>query len=327
MPAILRRAVARPAPEILRLHHVLSPSANVHTRLLTRWAKQIAQESEGRLRIEIFPSMQLGGRPQQLYDQAREGLADIVWAWPGLTPGRFRKTEVFELPFVADRRAIVNSQAVQAFYDSHARDEFAETHVLAVCAQDRGEIHATKPVQGMRDLKGLRLRPPTRFAGEALTALGASVVAMPFPQIPDALANGAIEGCLLSWEQVPAIRLHERLAFHTEVFGVPTLQTAIFILTMNKERYRKLPADLREVLDRNSGAVFARRAGKMWDEQALSVEDMARARGNKIIELSEAETARWKASAAPVTGAWRQEVGNADKLLAAAAGEVARFRA
>ena len=56
--------------------------------------------------------MQLGGTPPQLYDQARDGVADIVWTLPGYTPGRFPRIEVFELPFVAHKRGIVNCKAV-----------------------------------------------------------------------------------------------------------------------------------------------------------------------------------------------------------------------
>ncbi len=44
-------------------------------------------DSQGRrIKIDIFPSMQLGGTPPQLFDQARDGVADIVWTLPGNTP-------------------------------------------------------------------------------------------------------------------------------------------------------------------------------------------------------------------------------------------------
>ena len=72
--------------------------------------------------------MQLGGAPPQLFDQARDGVADIVWTLPGNTPGRFPAIEVFELPFVADKRGVVNAQAVQEFADADLQDEFKDVH-------------------------------------------------------------------------------------------------------------------------------------------------------------------------------------------------------
>src|SRR4051794_36374903 len=78
-PVVLRVTRARAAEAVLRLHHFLPPVSKAHKLLLAPWADQIATASDGRIRIQIFPSMQLGGAPPQLYDQARDGVADIVW--------------------------------------------------------------------------------------------------------------------------------------------------------------------------------------------------------------------------------------------------------
>ncbi|MBD0272485.1 MAG: C4-dicarboxylate ABC transporter, partial [Acetobacteraceae bacterium] len=99
-PALLRHSPAAAQETTLRLHHFLPAVSNVHRFFLQPWAQKVQQESGGRLRIQIFPAMQLGGAPPQLFDQARDGVADIVWTLPGNTPGRFPRIEVFELPFV-----------------------------------------------------------------------------------------------------------------------------------------------------------------------------------------------------------------------------------
>src|SRR5690606_31540637 len=104
-PAVLRVTRANAAEVTLRLHHFLPPVASVPKHMLEPWAKRIETGTGGRLKIELYPSMQLGGTPPQLYDQAKDGVADIVWTLPGYTAGRFPSTEVFELPFVAARTA------------------------------------------------------------------------------------------------------------------------------------------------------------------------------------------------------------------------------
>ena len=112
-PALPRLGRAQQPAVVLKLHHFLSPVAYAHTRFLTPWAKSVEKDSNGRIRIDMFPSMQLGGTASQLYDQAVNGTADIVWTLPGMTPGRFPRIEVFELPFVANQRALANARAVQ----------------------------------------------------------------------------------------------------------------------------------------------------------------------------------------------------------------------
>jgi TRAP-type C4-dicarboxylate transport system substrate-binding protein len=320
------------APEVtLRMHHFLSPLSNGHARFLKPWADQVAARSGGRIRIDIFPSMQLGGAPPQLFDQARDGVVDLVWTLPGNTPGRFPGIETFELPFVAHKRAIVNSRAIAQFAARHLADEFREVHPLCIWAHDHGLIHASRAVRTMEDLKGLRLRFPTRLAGEALKALGANAIGMPVPQVPEALTQRVIDGAVLPWEVVPAIRVQEMVRFHTEIPGSPTLYTASFVLAMNKARYENLPADLRGVIDALSGEVAAAMAGEAWDSQAIAVEKMVRERGNAINVLDESEALRWRETTQVVRDQWVAQMQARGRdgaaLLAAARSLIARYAA
>ena len=83
----------------LKVHHFLSAQTIQHTTMLGDWCKNIARDSKDRLKREIFPSMQLGGTPVQLYEQARDGVVDVAWTLQAFTP-KLAKLEVFELPFM-----------------------------------------------------------------------------------------------------------------------------------------------------------------------------------------------------------------------------------
>ena len=306
-PAVARPALAQ-AQVTLKLHHFLPPVANGHAKMLAPWAKMVEQDSGGKIKIDIFPSMQLGGTPPQLYDQARDGVVDIVWTLPGSTAGRFPSTEVFELPFIGARRGIVNARASQEFADANLGKETSDIKLLSYWSHDHGLIHANKQVTTMDDLKGLKLRSPHRLAGEALKALGATAVPMPIPQVPESLAQRVIDGCVVPWEVVPAIKVHELLKFHTEIPGSPTLYTASFYLAMNKAKYDGLPADLKQAIDKNSGMKFAELAGNMWDTAGAQVEEMVRKRGNTITAISADEKAKWIKTTAPVIDTWIAQV-------------------
>lgn len=307
-PAIITSARAQGAVT-LKLHHFLPAVANVPRRLLEPWAKRIEADSAGKIKIDIFPAMQLGGTPPQLYNQARDGVADIIWTLPGSTPGRFPTTEVIELPFIASKRGIVNALAGQEFAEAHLKEEVKDVKLLCYWAHDAGVIHASKAVKTMDDLKGLKLRNPTRLAGEALKALGATSIGMPIPQVPESLAQRVIDGAVVPWEVVPAIKLQELTKFHTEIPGSPTLYTASFFLAMNKAKYDGMPADLRAIIDKHSGAAFARAAGVMWDEAGASVRSTVQKRdGNAISAISEDEKARWIKATEPVHAAWVDQV-------------------
>jgi TRAP-type C4-dicarboxylate transport system substrate-binding protein len=326
-PSLARLASAQAPEVVLKLHHFLPPTANAQTRFLTPWAKKIEKDSGGRIRIDLYPSMQLGGTASQLYDQVRDGLTDIAWTLPGLTPGRFPKIEVFELPFVANRSAVANAQAVQALYDAQLRAEFSEVHPICVWAHDQGVIHTTKAVTTLSDLKGLKLRAPTRLSSAALKALGANGITMPVTQVADALSNRAIDGCVVPWEVVPSIKVGEFAKFHAQFGTSPVLYTAAFILAMNRPRYNALPAELKKVIDANSGQAAALAAGRMWDNQAVVVADAVKERGNTIIMIDKAEAERWRKATQPVIDGWLKTSKSfgGEKLLADAKALLARY--
>ena len=306
-PAIARPAFAQ-AQVTLKLHHFLPPVANGHTKMLAPWAKMVEQDSGGKIKIDIFPSMQLGGTPPQLYDQARDGVVDIVWTLPGTTAGRFPSTEVFELPFIGARKGIVNARASQEFANANLAKETSDIKLLSYWSHDHGLIHANKAIKTMDDLKGLKLRAPTRLAGEALKALGATAIPMPIPQVPESLANRVIDGAVVPWEVVPAIKLDELVKFHTDIPGSPTLYTASFFLAMNKAKYESLSPDLKQAIDKNSHMKFAELAGNMWDDAGAQVSAMVKARGNELSSITEEEKARWIKTTEPVIEAWIKQV-------------------
>ncbi len=327
-PAILRSVGAQPAQVTLKLHHALAPIANVHTRLLTPWTKAIEQDTGGRLQVVIYPSMQLGGKPAQLYDQVRDGTVDIVWMWPGSQPDRFPGVETFELPFVADRHATANAKAAQDFLEAHLRDELRDVRPLGLFAGDGGIIHSNRSVKSLDEMKGLKLRPPTRLAGEALKALGATSVAMPFTQTPEAMANGVLDGCVVPWEAAPVVRAHELVKFHAGFGASPALSVSTSLLAMNKMKYDALAPDLRAAIDRNSGQRAANFAGAMWDDQAAAAEELVTKRGHTIAEISAHDATRWHKAAEPVIHTWLHHVKgkglDGEKLLASARALIAK---
>ena len=113
----------------LKMHQFLPAQANVPKLILDVWADNVEKDSEGRIKVERFASMALGGKPPELYDQVVDGVADIIWTVVGYTPGRFPSTEVFELPFMIDD-ARAASYAYWHMYEEGMKEEFSDVHML-----------------------------------------------------------------------------------------------------------------------------------------------------------------------------------------------------
>jgi TRAP-type C4-dicarboxylate transport system substrate-binding protein len=327
-PAVMRLAQADAPAITLKLHHFFSSVSSGHDKFLVPWARAVEAESGGRLRIDIFPSMQLGGAPAALFDQARDGAADIVWTMPSLTPGRFPKIEMFELPFVPSRRALVSSKAISGFAAAYLKDEFDEIHPISFSCADRGIIHTNAPVRTIEDIKGLKLHVQTRLAGEAMRVLGAEPVPMPFGQLAMAITARVVDGCVDPWHMVPPLRLSDLLKAHTD-FSDLSLSTTSFVLAMNKASYDRLPHDLKVVIDHNSGQMAAGMAGAMWDVQADAVATDVVQRGGVIVTLLPEAVAHWRKATDPVVDAWlkamKEQKVDGGKLLAGVRALLAKY--
>jgi TRAP-type C4-dicarboxylate transport system substrate-binding protein len=292
----------------LRLHQFLPPVATVPAKILKPWGERLAAASGGRLNIQHFDAMSLGGRPPELMDQARDGVADITMTVVGYTPGRFPRSEVFELPFMMTSPVATSLAFWEMVETDFQSSEYQDLKVLGAWVHGPGVIHSADPIASLEDMKGKTVRGPTRVINDMLSELGGTPVGMPLPAIPEGLSKGVINATVIPWEVTPAVRLTELVTNHTEFTGPEALYTATIVLVMNKAKYEALPDDLKAIIDAESGAKLSEFAAQvMWDNDAPGREK-AVAAGNNIIQLDDAEVARWKAAAQPVIARWVAEM-------------------
>ena len=133
---------------VLKVHHFLAPNATSQKLLLEPWCEKVAKESNNRIKCQIYPAMQLGGTPPQLFDQAKDGVADIIWTVPTYQAGRFVKSEVFELPFMT-KTAEGGSRAFWEYMQKNSLDEFKGTKIIlrTDAAPFRALVDGPKDVQ------------------------------------------------------------------------------------------------------------------------------------------------------------------------------------
>ncbi len=314
MAAGLAGALAAPAAAqetvTLKFHTFMAPKSNVWLDMHEPWMAKVEKESNGRIKFERYPAMQLGGSPRDLFDQARDGVVDIVWTLPGNTPGRVPRIEVFELPFIMTN-AEATSKAFWEYTQTHAKDEFKDVQVIALHVHGPGVIHTKeKQVKTVEDLKGLKVRGPTRFITKMVQSLGATPVGMPLPQIPDALSKGVIDGAVIPWEVVPSVKVNELTRYHAEFDPKGgALYTTTFVLAMNKRKYDSLPPDLKKVIDANSGLETSAWLGKVQqDNDAKGRKATTEIPSSVIYTLSPEEAEPFRKAASRIHEEWVSEL-------------------
>ena len=292
-----------------KLHHFLSAKAPAQSAMLEPWAKQVEANSGGRVRIEIFPSMSLGGKPPELIRQVRDGVVDLVWTVNGYTPGLFPRTEVFELPTVYEDDPRAANLAMQGMFEEHLAADYAGVKVMFLHVHAGQALHTVDAlVRTPAQAQGLQLRIPTRTGAWVIEALGASPVAMPVPDLPQALSKKVVDGALIPFEIIPALKLQDQTQYQIEGADGWRFGTTTFQVSMNLDRWNGLPADVRQAFLDASGPEWWAQVGEIWarnDDDAIQV---AVAAGNEHVVLTEAETAAFRRAVEPVTQRWIDEM-------------------
>jgi len=308
-------AVAAAAPaaaqEItLRLQTFVPPVANPPKTFIIPWIEKVNQAANGRMKVQGYWAMQLGGKAPQLLDQVRDGVVDIVWTLPGFTPGRMPRVEPFELPFV-HKDPLSTTLALQDFQQKYLLDTDLKDYHPILLHVHAGFLFQTKdPILKMDDLKGKKIRAASRGGVWLLEALGATGVGLPLNEIPPALSKGVIDGVTLPYEIAPAVKTQDLVSNFSELAGPqPRLGTNVFTFLMNKDSYAKLPPDMKKVIDDHSGRNIAKWAGENWAAiEAPGKKVIASKPKNKFHTISLAEAEKMKKASQPVFDRWYAEM-------------------
>lgn len=296
----------------LKVHHFLPPKSTAHAKFIVPWCNQIAQKSSGTMQCQIYPAMQLGGSPAQLFDQVKDGVVDIVWTVPGYSAGRFPSIEAFELPFMM-KTPMASSKALWDYVNNNAMEEFSDVHLLATHVHGPGFFHMkSRPILNLEDLNGMKIRAPTRITNQLIAELGATPVGMPVPSVPEALAKGVIDGALVPYEIVPAIKANELTEFHSETpSDSPAIYTTTFIYAMNVNKYKSLSPEHRAIIDNASGLILSGEIGKIFAEGDKTGKSTVSKESINVITTKELE--KWYPVAEIVRSQWIEEMNASGK--------------
>ena len=265
----------------LRFSHFWPATAATHTDIFEPWARKVEEDSDGRIKVEIYPSATLS-KPDATYDATAKGTVDIGSQLQGYTNGRFPLTQVAELPGLSNSATQMNCMLQTLYDDDVISSEYEDTHLLFMMGTGPGGMHTIdKAIRTPDDLKGLRMRRPSAIAGDIIESAGGTPVGLPATDIYTSLQRGVLDGLSLPWDATGSFRLIELTNTHT---NIPFYSSAIMV-TMNKDKYESLPDDLKKVIDDNSGQMMAATAGKVFDAEDDKFMAEAKAKGDTMIDI------------------------------------------
>ncbi len=319
-------ATSLPAPAVLaqagavelKMHSFVPPTHVIWTDVLTPWAADGAKRSNNQRTIKMYPAMQLGGKPPELYRQAVQGIADIIFSLPGYTSADFPMMALTELPGTATN-ADDGTKKLWANFDKFLARDFKGTKVLMLWNSDSASLMSkAKPIKTLEDMKGMKIRTPSAAQTAQLEALGATPIDMPAPAIYNNLDRGVIDATMIPTSAALDFKLIEVARYFT--IDAP-LGRSPFMVVMNKPKYDGLAPNLKKVIDDTTGLQLSLKGAAAYDKKNHEAVDAAR-KSREVIPLAASERQRWVEAFKPMI---QQQVETGEKAGLPARGLVGAY--
>ncbi len=296
-------AAARPVPAqtTLTMSSWVSPHHHLTASVLQVWANDVEKATGGRVKFTMLPKHP--SAPPGTFDAVRDGLVDLSFVTASYTPARHILPLMPELPGGGDT-ALVNSVAYSRIHWKYFQKvgEYRGVKLLGVFTHGPGQMFTKKPVAGIGDVQGLKIRTGGGVAEQVAKALGASAFVKPAPESYELLSSGVADGVFFPLESIISFKLDTVLEQATLFPG--GMYSSAFGLFMNEEKWNKLPKQDQEAIEKISGEDIARLAGASWDEADRKGMEALKKSGVKIIHASPAFVAEVKKRSAPIVEDW-----------------------
>lgn len=307
---------AAPSQVVLKVGSFLPATSEVNVDYVIPWTKQLEKDTDGKVKVQFYDGTSTLGNILNIENEVRADVLDVGMGLCSIPRGRFPRTSIMALPFMASDSAIGTRTLWSLYKEGYLKGDYRGFKVLAISDNEGAWIHtASRPVKTLADMKGLRIRSQSPIISLDLEQLGATPVGMPPSQIYVNLERGTLDGTVFEWDGIHSFHLNEVLKYHTDM---PLTQDTFYLL-MNKHKYESLPADVRAAIDKISGSNLEPKFSGWWRKWDRAARLDAIKRGEPLIKLSAAEKAHWRAALHPVTTKWLHHlesrgVGNAEAI-------------
>jgi TRAP-type C4-dicarboxylate transport system substrate-binding protein len=294
------RAEAKPIELKLASFHPAT-GVSVHD-VLEPWSKMVEKKTGGKVKFTIYPGKALL-QPQEAFDGAVSGIADVSHGAAPHTPGRFPLTESISLPFLGLTSSTHATKVLWGLYKTfpEIRAEWKQAHLLWLFGWAPFQLHSKNPVRKIEDMKGMKIRIPGTFA-PTIKVLGATPVTMPGSEVYPALQKGVVDGNFHDFQGFHSYREGEVTKYTT----IMNLLCGVFFVAMNHDSYNRLPADIRQAIDELSGEWAALNIhAANWDKREKEYIAEAKAMTHReMIYLPDAELESAREVSRPVWDNW-----------------------
>ncbi len=295
----------------------VSPQHHLTSVVLQGWANEVEKATGGRVKLTMLPKHP--SAPPGTFDAVRDGLVDVSYVTASYTPARHILPLMAELPGAGDTARVTSVASSRIDWKhGHAVGEDKGVKLLGVFTHGPGQMFTKRPVNGIADVQGLKIRTGGGVAEAVAKALGASAFVKPAPESYELLKGGVADGVFFPLESIISFKLETVLEQATLFPG--GMYSSAFGFFMNEDKWNKLAKEDQAAIEKVSGEHLARLAGRSWDEADAKGLEALKKSGVKIVTADPAFAAEVAKRSAPIVDDWIKKASakgvDAAKILA-----------
>lgn len=290
----------------------LSPANSPNSKFFTEWAERVNKASGNTLQITVRDGNALANFGNT-YDRTLSDAVQIGWAIHGLVAGKFPKTDVSSLPFMADDNAKCSATLWKLYKSGLVDNEYTDVVPIVFACLGSSGIHFNRTPASNNDLSGLKVRVNGKVPSELVQLLGGTSISLQGGDMYETLQRRTIDGVITSWSAFAPYKLQEVTSYHIEV----PMGASASMFFMSRKKFESLPPEARKALEDLGGEQQSLSFGKFFEGQGDGVRQMVVASGkHQIVKLTPEQNKNWEAKASTVLANWAKGVPDGEKLIA-----------
>jgi len=311
----------------LKFTTFVPPTHGFAVDVLEPLGKEIEKRSGGKVTVRVFAGNSPFGKVENQADQVKQGVTDLAFGLNGIPRGRYPRTSIMEMPFVAES-ADSASKALWAMLPDLLAEDYRDFKPIALHCHNPGLFHTRdKSLKTIADVKGLRMRAPNPPTQALLAYLGATPVGMPPGQVYENIEKGVIDGAVFPWDAIKGFRLENILKHHLDA----RVYTSCFHLVMSPKRYAELAPDVQKAIDATTGQALTDKFGAWWNKWDQAGLEAVKPLNHEIVRVDDATREKWRADLKPVLDGElakleKEGIANARAIYDEMRRQVARFK-
>ena len=255
---------------------------------IVRMGNKLEKATNGKYKIQMYPSMQLGGE-KEMTEQAQVGALQIARISVGPMGTIVDEFNVFNMPFVfkdeAQMRKVIDGPIGTEMLDKLSK---SSARLIGLGWMDAGtrNVYTDKPITKPADLKGLKIRMMGNpLFVETMNAMGGNGIAMGFNELHQALMSGVVDGAENNEPTVFAQNHYQTPK--GKVYSLTGHLIIPEIFVYSKVSWDKLPKGDQDLIKKLSREAQLEQR-KLWDEKTVTAEADLKAKGVTFVQADKA---------------------------------------